>query len=427
MNTIKLFKKNSVNSEIEVVSDKSITHRAVIFASLSSGQCEIKNFLQSADCFSTINAFRNLGVVIDQNESNLKVYGVGINGLLPPKSDIDAGNSGTTARLICGVLASQNFKSKIIGDKSLSKRPMKRVIEPLRAMGANISAVEDNFLPMEINGNPNLKPIRWNSKISSAQVKSCILLAAMFTNGIVEYREPVLSRDHTERLMKYLKLPIEIKSNKIVFEGKVKQISPFEVIVPGDPSSASYFIATAILVPGSKLYLKNVCINPTRMGFIDTLIKMGAKIVFQNERIAYNEPVADILVESSKLRSIKLNKDDIPSMIDEIPLLAVVATQADGVTEIRGAKELRVKESDRIKTITSQLSEMGAKVVEQEDGMIIIGGTKLRPAEVESFDDHRIAMSLAVASSIVDGETIIKNPECVSISFPNFWELFKSI
>ncbi len=427
MKEIKLFKKSKINAEIEVVPDKSITHRAIMLASLASGDCVIKNFLSSADCYSTINAFRNLGVSITDTENELLIKGTGINCLKNPTAQIDAENSGTTARLLSGILAGQNFVSTIVGDESLSKRPMKRIIEPLRQMNVEISAVEDNYLPMTIKGNPFLKPLLYNSKISSAQVKSCILFAGMFADGITTYKEPILSRDHTERMMKYLNLPIEIKNKKISLKGPVKKIEPFEIEIPNDPSSASYFIALALLLENSNIIIKNVCINPTRIGFINVLIKMGAKITFLNQRILYNEPVADVLVKSSRLRSIKLNKEDVPSTIDEIPLLATVATQAVGVTEIRDAKELRLKESDRIKTICSQLTEMGAKIIEQEDGMIIMGGTKLKPSKVNSFNDHRIAMSLAVASSVVDGKTVLLNPDCVKISFPNFWELFKSV
>jgi len=430
MTEIKLFGKTKIDAEIEVAADKSITHRAIMLASLSDGVCEIKNFLSSEDCFSTINAFRAMGVDIKESNGpteNLTISGAGINGLKQPKTELNAGNSGTTTRLLAGILAGQNFSCKIIGDSSLSKRPMRRIIEPLERMGAKIVAMENNYLPMEIKGNPDLRPIVWNSKISSAQVKSCILFAGMYANGETIYQEQILSRNHTERMMKYIGLPIETKNKKTVLRGKVKNIKSFELVVPNDPSAASYFIALTILLKDSKILIKNVCINPTRIGFINTLLKMGAKITMVNQKIMYNEPVADIEVKSSNLRSIKLSSKDIPSMIDEIPLLAVLATQADGVTEIRGAKELRIKESDRIKTICSQLNELGAKIIEQEDGMIIMGGTKLRPSKINSFGDHRIAMSLAIASSIIDGETILQNPDCVNISFPKFWELFKSV
>ncbi len=431
MSEMKVQKKFSIQAEINVSPDKSITHRAIMFASLSSGECIINNYLNSKDCYSTIEAFRNLGIeIIEEKNRVLKVYGKGINGLSQPKHIIDAGNSGTTVRLLLGILSGNEIEVTIVGDESLSKRPMARVIEPLSLMGAKIIAKENNYLPIKIIGNKNLKSITWTSKIPSAQLKSSILFAGMYANGETIYKEPVLSRDHTERMMQYLKLPISKKELVVSIKGKVKEIKPFEITIPDDPSSASYFIAMGVLVPNSSVLIKNVCINPTRIGFINVLIKMGAKISFINPRVVYNEPVADIKVESSKLKSIKITEDIVPSMIDELPLLAVVATQADGVTEIKGAQELRVKESDRIKSIVTELQKLGAKVIEQPDGMIIMGNTPLKASYdniLESYNDHRIAMSLAVAGSICEGEVIIKNAECVEISFPDFWNLYRSI
>lgn len=431
MNRVKIHKKNPINAEIEVSPDKSITHRAVMLASLSLGESKIYNYLKSKDCYSTINAFRKLGVDIVELSDHLVIRGVGLEGLKSPDSQIDAGNSGTTVRLMSGIVAGNDIKVEIIGDESLSRRPMRRIIEPLRVMGAKITAREDNFLPMTISGNTNLKPIVWDSKIASAQVKSCILFAGMYAEGETIYKEPVLSRNHTENMLEYLRVPIVRKDNIVSIRGKVKKIPPFEITVPGDPSSASYFIAMAVLIPDSKVIIRNVCINSTRIGFINTLLKMGAKISFVNSRILYNEPVADIVVCSSRLKSIKINSDEIPSMIDEIPLLAVVATQCDGISEIRGANELRVKESDRIRTITSELKKLGAKIIEQEDGMIIMGNTKFESDTsqiiLNSYKDHRIAMSLAVAASLCDAEVIIEDADCVDISFPNFWQLFNSL
>jgi len=430
MSEIKIHKKFSIHSEINVSPDKSITHRAIMLAALSSGECVINNYLNSKDCYSTVEAFRKLGIkIVEEKDKILKVYGQGIQGLSQPKQAIDAGNSGTTVRLLLGILSGNEIKATIVGDESLSKRPMARVIEPLSSMGAKITAREKNYLPIEISGCKNLKHITWTSKVSSAQVKSSILFAGMYALGETIYKEPALSRDHTERMMQYLNLPVSKKELVVSISGKIKEIKPFEITVPDDPSSASYFIAIGILVPNSSIVIRNVCINPTRIGFINILIKMGAKINFINPRILYNEPVADIKVESSKLKSIKITKDIVPSMIDELPLLAVVATQADGVTEIRGAQELRVKESDRIKTIVTELQKLGAKVIEQPDGMIIMGNTTLKSNDtvLDSYDDHRIAMSLAVAGSICEGEVTIKNAECVEISFPDFWNLYKSI
>lgn len=431
MSNVKVHKKEFIDAEIEVPPDKSITHRAIMLASLSSGESRIYNYLKSKDCYSTINAFRKLGVDIIELDDHIIVKGVGLDGLKTPESKIDAGNSGTTVRLMSGIIAGNDIQVEIVGDDSLSKRPMKRIIEPLRIMGAKITAKEDNFLPMVIYGNSNLKPIVWQSNVASAQVKSCVLFAGMYAKGETIYKEPILSRNHTENMLEYLRIPIVRKENIVSIKGKVDKIPPFEITVPGDPSSASYFIAMAILIPDSKIVIRNVCVNSTRIGFINILLKMGAKINFVNPRVLYNEPVADIVVYSSRLKGIKITSEDIPSMIDEIPLLAVIATQCDGISEIRGATELRVKESDRIKTITSELQKLGAKIIEQEDGMIIMGNTKFNldvpSIVVNSYKDHRIAMSLAVAASLCNGEVIIEDADCVDISFPNFWQIFSSL
>jgi len=430
MNKIKVHKKDKIKAEIEVPPDKSITHRAVMLASISSGESVIYNFLNSKDCYSTIEAFRSLGVKIVEEKNILKVYGVGMEGLKQPKNVIDAGNSATTVRLLSGIIAGNDIEVKIVGDESLSKRPMKRIIEPLSLMGAKITATENNYLPMVIHGSKHLKPLTWESKIASAQVKSCILFAGMYAEGETVYIEPVLSRDHTERMLQYLNVNIEKKDRMCIIKGKIKSIKNFEIEIPADPSSASYFIAIGVLTKNSEIVIRNVCVNPTRMGFINTLIKMGANISLANLTTKYNEPVADIIVKSSRLKGIKITADDVPSMIDELPLLAVIATQADGATEIHGAQELRVKESDRIKTIVSELQKLGAKIIELEDGMIVMGNTKLSSKgtiELESYKDHRIALSLAVAGTISEGNVVIKDADCVDISFPNFWEIYNSI
>ncbi|MCS7151409.1 MAG: 3-phosphoshikimate 1-carboxyvinyltransferase [Endomicrobia bacterium] len=428
---IRILRKSKINAEIKVTPDKSITHRAVMLASISSGECIIHNPLKSKDCYSTVNALKSLGVKIVEDKNNFHIYGVNMEGLCSPKEVIDAGNSGTTVRLLCGIIAGNEIEVKIIGDDSLSRRPMKRIIEPLRLMGVTIDAKEDNYLPLVIRGTKNLKSITWENKIASAQVKSCVLFAGMYAEGVTIYKEPILSRDHTERMLQYLGVKLSIKDTVFSIRGKVKKIKPFEILVPADPSSASYFIAMAVLLPNSSLVIKDVCVNPTRMGFINVLLKMGAKITLSNLRILYNEPVADIVVKSSKLKSIKIEPDDVPAMIDELPLLAVVATQADGVTEIRGAGELRIKESDRIKTIVSSLQHLGAKIIELEDGMIIMGNTTLCAdsdnLELDSYNDHRIAMSLAVAGSICHNSFVITNAGCVDVSFPGFWDLYKSL
>lgn len=417
--------------------DKSITHRAIMISALAEGESKINNYLVGEDCISTINAFQTMGVKIHYTDKELVVKGVGLKGLKKPTMMVSledgtlvpgfyAANSGTTVRLISGILAGQSFSCAIKGDNSLSKRPMKRIIGPLRLMGADITAANDNFLPMVIKGKDNLKAINYSTLIASAQVKSCLLFAGMQLSGEMIISEPEKSRDHTERMLKAAGADISIDGLTVKLRGPVK-LKPQNITVPGDISSAAFFLAAGTIVPNTKIILNDVGINATRSGIIKTLEEMDADILIKDIRESSGEMVANMEVKTSKLFATKIVKSQVPSLIDEIPIIALCATQAKGKTDISGAKELRVKESDRIKTVISELSKLGAIIKEKDDGMIIEGPVKLKGAEVDSHGDHRIAMMLAIAGLIAEGQTIIKNTKCAFTSFPNFVDLMKNI
>ncbi|MBI5574534.1 MAG: 3-phosphoshikimate 1-carboxyvinyltransferase [Elusimicrobia bacterium] len=412
-----------IKGEIEIAPDKSISHRALMISAVAEGTSRIKNFLKAEDCISTMNCLKKLGVDIAEKDGEIIVKGNGLK-LKKPSGVLDAGNSGTTVRLLSGILAGQNFATKIIGDESLSKRPMKRIIEPLEKMGAKIKS-NNGYLPIEIEGG-NLKPINYDSKISSAQVKSCVLFAGLYADGITSFTEPEKSRDHMERMLKSFGAKIEFNKNTVSIKG-IAKLHPSDVFIPGDISSAAFFMVATAIVKGSELKIKNVGINPTRTGIIDVLKRMGAKIEIENKREIADELIADIVVKSSELKSTNIERGEIPLLIDEIPIIAVAATQSEGITKITGAKELRVKETDRLKAIVSELKKMGAEISELEDGLIVKGPTKLNGVRVDSYKDHRIAMSLAVASLVAEGNTEILNRECVNISFPEFWNVLKKI
>jgi 3-phosphoshikimate 1-carboxyvinyltransferase len=421
---IKLSKINRIEGEIEVPADKSITHRAVMLSSIAQGASVVNNYLPSDDCFRTINAFRQMGVEIKQDGNTLFINGKGLT-LEKPQSGIYAGNSGTTTRLLCGILAGQPFESVITGDDSLSKRPMQRVIDPLSKMGARFIS-NNGFLPLKIVPleQGHLNAIRYESDKSSSQVKSAVLFAGLYAKEKTTYIEPIKSRDHSERMLKAFGAQIEINKNEVsIFPAQ--KLNPQNITIPGDISSAAFFIAATLIVPNSKLTVKNVNVNPTRDGLIEILQKMGADIAVEKLREVSGEPVADITVRHSKLKSVNLDAQIVPRMIDEIPVFALIASQADGITKITGAKELRVKESDRISAVVSQFAKIGIEAEELEDGLIINGrfGFQPKAAKVDSFKDHRIAMTLAVASLISKGEMTIKDADCVDISFPNFYEL----
>ena len=413
-------KLRSLKGELTVPGDKSISHRAVMFGSLAEGTTKITHFLQGADCLSTISCFQKMGISIQQTKDEVLVHGKGLHGLSAPDELLDVGNSGTTTRLISGILAGQNFSSELNGDASIQARPMNRIITPLTMMGADIKSLRGNgCAPLLITGNP-LKGIHYSSPVSSAQVKSCILLAGLYADEKTSVTEPVLSRNHTEIMLNYL-------GAKISAEGTTCSILPEptlkarEILVPGDISSAAYFIAAGILTPGSEILLKNVGINPTRDGMLRVCRAMGADITLLNEN-KEAEPTADLLVRSGSLQGIVIEGEIIPTLIDELPMIAVMAAFAKGTTIIRDAKELRVKESDRIQVMVENLRRMGADIEGTEDGMIIHGGVPLHGAVIDPHLDHRVAMSFAVAGTICDGPLTILNGDCVNISYPNFYQ-----
>ncbi|MBQ3942960.1 MAG: 3-phosphoshikimate 1-carboxyvinyltransferase [Elusimicrobia bacterium] len=423
---MKINKVSKLNGTIVVPADKSITHRAIMLSALADGKSVINNYLKSDDCLMTLSAFKQMGVQIEQKENSLIIEGAGINGLKNPVKEIYAGNSGTTTRLLSGVLAGQKFSSTISGDASLSKRPMKRVIEPLSLMGVDIVAKENNFLPMTITPGENLKAINYISPVASAQVKSCILFAGLYADGITTVAEPIKSRDHSERMFKTFGADITVNDLSVSVK-KCDKLYSQEVTVPCDISSAAFFIVAGLIVPDTNIKILNVNINKTRDGILTVLKNMGANIVLDNIKDVSGEPVADIEITTSKLNSTSFGKETVPSLIDEIPIIVLAATQAEGKTVISGAKELKVKESNRIHAVASQLNKMGADIEETDDGFIVNGPTKLKGATVESFDDHRIAMMLSVAGLIAEGETEIVNSDCVKISFANFYEVLKKI
>ena len=415
---------------LTVSGDKSISHRAVMFGSLATGTTEIEGFLPGEDCLSTIRCFRSMGVQIEQNGSSVKVFGRGLRELTAPAGILDCGNSGTTTRLLSGVLAAQHFNSVLSGDASIQRRPMKRIMIPLRAMGADITSISGNdCAPLSVHGK-QLYGIHFNSPIASAQVKSAVLLAGLYASGQTTVTEPALSRDHTERMLrsfgaKVLTCNFEDRPSVTVTE--TQNLYGTEISVPGDISSAAFFLVGASIVPGSEVVLRNVGINPTRDGVISALRAMGAKIEVLEVRNEDSEPAADLLVRYAPLHGTEIGGALIPRLIDELPVLAAAAAVAEGRTVIRDAAELKVKESNRIRTMAEGLSRLGAKVEETEDGLIIDGGAALHGGAVESYSDHRIAMSFAILSLVTDGEVRISDPDCVNISAPTFYEDLKSL
>lgn len=417
---MKIKKQTSLRGTLTVPGDKSISHRAVMFGSLAKGTTKITGFLEGADCLSTIACFRKMGITIEQNNTEVLVHGKGLHGLCAPSEILDAGNSGTTTRLISGILAGQSFVSELNGDASIQSRPMKRIMTPLLSMGADIRSLRGNdCAPLRIEGK-NLHAVHYQSPVASAQVKSCVLLAGLYADGITRVTEPVLSRNHTEIMLKYF-------GADITSEGTTASISPEpdltcrEIHVPGDISSAAYFIAAGLLTPNSEILLKNVGINPTRDGFLRVCKAMGANIELLNEN-KDGEPTADLLIRSADLHGTTVGGEIIPTLIDEIPMIAVMAAFAEGTTIIKDAAELKVKESNRIEVVVANLRRMGADIEATEDGMIIHGGKALHGAEIDSHLDHRIAMSFAVAGTICEGEMEIQGGECVNISYPAFYE-----
>lgn len=411
-----------LKGEITVPGDKSISHRGVMFGSISQGTTEITGFLNSADCNSTINCFQKMGVdIIRKDEHTVLVTGKGMRGLNAPVSFLDAGNSGTTVRLMSGILSAQNFSVTVTGDASIQKRPMRRIMEPLSLMGADITSMHGNdCAPLIINGK-NLHGIIYTTKTASAQVKSSILLAGLYADSSTQVTEPAVSRNHSELMLKAFGADISTK-DKTVFLQPAKELYAQKVEVPGDISSAAYFIVAGLITPGSELLIKNVGINETRDGIIRVVKAMGGKLTLLNEHIACGEKVADILVKYSELNGTIVEGDIIPTLIDELPVIAVLAACAKGQTIIKDAAELKVKECNRIDAVTKNLSAMGADITATDDGFIINGGNDLHSTEIETFHDHRIAMSFAIADLVAEGKNVYDHPECVNISYPGFFE-----
>ena len=415
-----LEKSNRLSGEVTIPGDKSISHRAVMFGALADGTTEVTNFLKGADCLSTISCFQKLGIEIENTPEHILIHGRGLHGLQAPSSVLDAGNSGTTTRLISGILAAQPFTCTLTGDSSIQTRPMKRIMEPLSMMGASIESVRHNdCAPLSISGR-KLKGIHYHSKVASAQVKSCVLLAGLYASGETSVTEPTVSRNHSEIMLRYFGADVRT-------EGTTATIFPEPVLhgqricVPGDISSAAYFIASGLLVPNSEILIRNVGINPTRDGILRVARAMGGDITLLNVR-EEGEPTADLLVRSSSLHGTVVEGDLIPTLIDEIPVINIMAACAEGQTIIRDAAELKVKESNRIDVMVQQLKSMGCDITATDDGMIINGGRPLHGAVIDSHLDHRIAMSFAVASLIADGTTEILGSDCVNISYPTFYQ-----
>ncbi|MGN1023757.1 MAG: 3-phosphoshikimate 1-carboxyvinyltransferase [Lachnospiraceae bacterium] len=422
MLTIK--KAAPLRGEAAIPGDKSISHRSIMLGALADGDTSVTNFLESADCLSTIDCFTRLGIYVERDftqPGHVIVHGMGMQGLHPSFHTVVlyTGNSGTTTRILTGILSPQRFVSLVSGDNSVNARPMKRVITPLAQMGANIVSMnDDGCAPLQITGAP-LHGITYDSPVASAQVKSAILLAGLYAQGTTTVNEPTKSRDHTERMLRAFGASVETKGNSVTVT-PTDHLTPIDIQVPGDISSAAYFLAGACLVPGSEVLLKHVGINPTRDGILRVAKAMGADIELLNETHDA-EPCADLLVRSSSLHGTQIGGELIPTLIDELPVIAVMAAYADGTTVIRDAAELRVKESDRIRTVAEGLSAMGADITPTGDGFVIHGGKPLHGAKIHTYDDHRIAMSFAVAGLAAEGETILDDESCVRISYPSFF------
>ena len=421
-----LRKQESLLGCLTVPGDKSISHRAVMFGALAEGETHIRGFLKGADCLSTIGCFRKMGIAIEETEEEIIVHGKGLHGLKEAREILDVGNSGTTTRLISGILAGQDFTSILSGDASLNSRPMKRIMTPLSMMDASIESInQDGCAPLKITGHP-LKAIHYNSPVASAQVKSCVLLAGLYADGVTSVTEPALSRDHTERMLRSF-------GANLISDGLTCSITPPEslhgqnIVVPGDISSAAFFIVAGLITPGSSITIENVGINETRAGIIEVCKKMGADLSMQNVREEGGEPVADLHVNYSKLHGTTIQGSIIPTLIDELPVIALMACFADGQTIIRDAHELRVKESDRIELVSHNLKAMGADITATDDGFLINGGLPLHGAIIDCKMDHRIAMTFAIAGINASGETAIPQSDCVDVSYPAFWSQLESL
>lgn len=416
-----------LKGSFELIGDKSISHRAVMFSSISKGHNKISNFLIGEDCLSTISCFRKMGVDIQIDGKDVYVKGNGLYGLQRPKEILDVGNSGTTIRLMMGILAGNKFDATLIGDNSIAKRPMKRVTDPLRLMGCNIEGKDDaNYTPIKIYGG-DLKAIDYHMPVASAQVKSALILASLYANDTSFIYEKVKSRNHTEIMLKSFGADINVENLKISVN-PVNELFSQDIYVPGDISSAAFIIVSALITKGSEVIIKNVGLNETRTGIIDVVKNMNGNIEIINERLVGGELVGDLLVRYTKdLCATTIDKDIIPRLIDEIPVIAVLATQAEGTTIIKDAQELKVKESNRIKSMVENLKILGADIEELEDGMIIKGKSKLNGGKIKTFKDHRIAMAFSTLNLISDEKIKLDDEDCINVSFPGYFDLIKSL
>ena len=420
-----------LKGRVSVPGDKSISHRCIMFGSIADGVTEVRNFLEGADCLATIRCFRSMGIEIEEKNTTVIVHGKGLHGLSAPDSILDVGNSGTTTRLLSGILAGQPFESKLSGDESLNSRPMKRIMDPLTQMGAHISSILRNGCAPLYIAPSTLHGIHYDSPVASAQVKSCILLAGLYADGETSVTEPSLSRNHTELMLREFGADIRTTHalNSTEATASIRPCGRLfgqKITVPGDISSAAYFIAAGLIVPDSEILIENVGINPTRAGILKVCEDMGGNITLLNERTEGGEKIADILVKTSSLHGITIEGDIIPTLIDEIPVIAVMAAAAEGTTIIKDAEELKVKETDRIETVTDNLKAMGCNVTPTADGMIITGG-KLKGASIHTLLDHRIAMAFSIAALVAEGNTKILDSKCVDVSYPTFYDTFEQL
>lgn len=413
-------RKQSLHGCLTVPGDKSISHRSIMLGALAEGTTEVHGFLQGADCLSSISCFEKMGVQIENQGDIVRIHGLGLHNLHAPSVTLDVGNSGTTTRLMSGILAAQSFTSLVDGDASIRKRPMKRIITPLTQMGASITSLNQNdCAPLRIEGKP-LHGIHYQSPVASAQVKSAILLAGLYADGETSVTEPYVSRNHTELMFEAFGVSVHREGTTVTIR-PIDSLNAQKILVPGDISSAAYFLVAGLITPNSELVIRNVGINPTRDGILDVCRAMGADITLERVSDTIGEPTADIRVRTSALHSTVIEGAVIPKLIDELPIIAVLACFAEGTTVIRDAQELKVKESNRIDVMVHSLSAMGADIEATDDGMIIHGGKPLHGAVIDSNLDHRIAMSFAIAGMNADGETEIQGSECVNISYPNFY------
>ncbi len=416
---------SALTGAITLPGDKSISHRYAMISAIADGESRIHNYSTGADCHSTLSCVRALGIDVEVAGAEVVIRGKGLDGLRAPSGDLDAGNSGSTIRMLSGILAAQPFLTRIFGDESLSRRPMQRIMRPLAEMGAEIGAREDKFPPLEIHGT-RLRPIDYTLPVPSAQVKTCVLLAGLFAEGQTSVSEPVASRDHTEIALREFGADLKIAQRKITLSGR-PHLTGRELMVPADLSSAAFFIVAALLVPGSQLTIRGVGLNPTRSALLDFLTGMGAKILIPTLECWNGELIGDIIVQHSELKGGTVEGALTAALIDEIPVLAILGAATEEGLIVKDAGELRVKETDRIRTVVENLRRLGVEAEERADGMVIPGRQKFRAGQFDSFGDHRIAMAFAVAALLADGPSVIENAEAASVSFPEFWSTLARI